>query len=135
MAFTHSSNLVGALDAAVRQTDWPKKLGEVAAISARLRPRLRSMGFRLVASDADATPGVVTIALPPGQSSTQLGQKLHEAGFLLSYGSDYLRHRNWIQICLMGDYSAGKLEELTDWLAKNAVPQPACSSAQMTLAG
>jgi hypothetical protein len=35
----------------------------------------------------------------------------------------------------MGDYSAGKLEELTDWLAKNAVPQPACSSAQMTLAG
>lgn len=121
VAFTHSSNLVGALDAAVRQTDWTTKLGEVAAISARLRPRLRALGFRLVAADADATPGVVTITLPPGQSSTQLGQRLHEAGFLLSYGSDYLRHRNWIQICLMGDYSADKLEELTDWLAKNAV--------------
>jgi aspartate aminotransferase-like enzyme len=135
VAFTHSSNLVGALDAAVRQTDWQKKLGEVAAISARLRPRLRAMGFQLVASDAEATPGVVTIALPKGQSSTQLGQKLHEAGFLLSYGSDYLRERNWIQICLMGEYSAEKLDELTEWLAKNAASQPDYSLAQMTLAG
>jgi len=135
VAFTHSSNLVGALDAAVRQTDWPKKLGEVAAVSARLRPRLRALGFQLVASDADATPGVVTIALPPGESSTQLGQRLHEAGFLLSYGSDYLRRRNWIQICLMGEYSAEKLEELTDWLAKNAASGPERALAQITLAG
>jgi aspartate aminotransferase-like enzyme len=135
IAFTHSSNLVKALDAAVRQTDWPKKLAGVAAVSARLRSRLRSMGFNLVASDADATPGVLTIALPPGQDSAQLGRDLHEAGFLLSFNSDYLRNRNWIQICLMGAYPPDKLDALTDWLAQNAAPRPRNSSAQITLAG
>jgi aspartate aminotransferase-like enzyme len=120
IAFTHSSNLVQALDAAVRQPDWPAKMAGVAAISAHLRHRLREFGFNLVAPDSDATPGVVTIALPPNQSSAQLGQLSHRAGFLLSYNSDYLRKRNWIQICLMGDYCQEKLEALTTWLGKNA---------------
>jgi aspartate aminotransferase-like enzyme len=135
VAFTHSSNLVAALDAAVRQTDWPRKLGDVAAASARLRPRLRALGFQLVTPDADATPGVLTIALPSGQDSVELGQKLHDTGFLLSYNSDYLRHRNWIQICLMGQYSAEKLDALADWLGNNAAPRPANSFAHITLAG
>jgi aspartate aminotransferase-like enzyme len=120
IAFTHSSNLVQALDAAVRQPDWPAKIAGVAAVSAHLRHRLRDLGFTLVAPDSDATPGVVTIALPPNQSSAQLGQLSHRAGFLLSYNSDYLRKRNWIQICLMGDYCQDRLEALTTWLGKNA---------------
>jgi hypothetical protein len=74
-------------------------------------------------------PGVVTIALPPSQNSVQLGQLSHRDGFLLSYGSDYLRRRNWIQICLMGDYCQDKLEALTAWLGKNAGPAPAPASA------
>ena len=37
IAFTHSSNLVQALDTAVRQHDWERKLVEVAEVSARLR--------------------------------------------------------------------------------------------------
>jgi len=129
IAFTHSSNLVQALDAAVRQPDWPAKLAGVAAVSARLRHRLRDMGFNLVATDSDATPGVVTIALPPSQNSAQLGQQLHTAGFLLSSNSDYLRKRNWIQICLMGEYSLEKLESLTTWLGKNAAPSAVPASA------
>jgi len=135
IAFTHSSNLALALDAAVRQPDWPAKLASVAAASARLRHRLRDFGFNLVAPDSDATPGVVTIALPPSQNSAQLGQQLHDAGFLLSSNSDYLRQRNWIQICLMGEYSPEKLESLTTWLGKNSVPTPATAPARATVAG
>jgi aspartate aminotransferase-like enzyme len=135
VAFTHSSNLVEALDAAVRQTDWPKKLGEVAAASGRLRSRLRALGFNLVTAEADAAPGVVTIALHSGQDSALLGRQLQEAGFLLSYNSDYLRRRNWIQICLMGDYAWERLDELTDWLGKNSAPRSEKASAHITLAG
>jgi aspartate aminotransferase-like enzyme len=134
IAFTHSSNLVQALDAAVRQPDWPKKLSDGAAISARLRANLRAIGFQLVASDADATPGVVSIALAQNQNSAQLGAQLQRAGYLLSYNSDYLRQRNWIQICLMGEYSPEKLESLLNWLAKNAVPSRNTSPIPMTVA-
>ena len=66
IAFTHSSNLVQALDAAVRQHDWEKKFAEVAEVSIRLRARLRELGFRLLATGAEAMPGVVTIVLPAG---------------------------------------------------------------------
>jgi aspartate aminotransferase-like enzyme len=138
IAFTHSSNLVQALDAAVRQPDWPAKMAAVAAVSARLRRRLTELGFHLIAQDPDATPGVVTIALPPGQSSAHLGQQLQQAGFLLSYNSDYIRQRNWIQICLMGEYCPEKLEALTSWLVANAKPTaksaPATAPARAAVA-
>jgi aspartate aminotransferase-like enzyme len=134
IAFTHSSNLVQALDAAVRQPDWPAKLAGVAAVSAGLRHRLRDLGFNLLAPDSEATPGVITIALPPSQNSAQLGQLSHRAGFLLSYNSDYLRQRNWIQICLMGDYCQEKLEALTSWLGKNAGSAAALAPSRAALA-
>jgi aspartate aminotransferase-like enzyme len=134
IAFTHSSNLVQALDAAVRQPDWTKKLSEGAAISARLRASLRAMGFQLVAPDNDATPGVVSIALPQHQNSAQLGARLQRSGYLLSYNSDYLRQRNWIQICLMGEYSPDKVDSLLAWLGKHAAPSRNNSTVSMTVA-
>jgi aspartate aminotransferase-like enzyme len=134
IAFTHSSNLTQALDAAVRQHDWPAKMAAVAAVAARLRERLRDLGFNLITSDSDATPGVVTIALPSSQNSVELGRQVHKAGYLLSYNSDYLRQRNWIQICLLGEFSQEKLESLTAWLGKNAQPSVAPAPARVTIA-
>jgi aspartate aminotransferase-like enzyme len=134
IAFTHSSNLVQALDTAVRLPDWPKKFAEGATISARLRASLREMGFQVVASDNDATPGVVSIALPEHQKSSELGARLQRAGYLLSYNSDYLRRRNWIQICLMGEYSPEKLESLLIWLGKHAAPTRSANGVTMTVA-
>ncbi len=137
IAFTHSSNLVQALDAAVKQQDWEKKFVEVVEVSARLRMRLRELGFRLIASDAEAMPGVVTIILPPEQNSSDFGLKLQKAGFLLSYNSDYLRRRNWIQICLMGEYSKDKIESLLTWLGRNPIaeakPAPAEAAVSQAL--
>jgi hypothetical protein len=81
-----------------------------------------------------ATPGVITIALPPSHNSTELGRQLQKAGYLLSYNSDYLRQRNWIQICLMGEFSPEKLESLTTWLVKNALPTPATPPVRAAVA-
>jgi aspartate aminotransferase-like enzyme len=135
IAFTHSSNLVQALDAAVKQQDWEKKFADVAEVSVRLRARLRELGFRLITPDAEAVPGVVTITLPAGQNSSDFGQKLQKAGFLLSYNSDYLRRRNWIQICLMGEYSKDKIEALLTWLSRNPVTTAKHMAAQAAVSG
>jgi aspartate aminotransferase-like enzyme len=135
IAFTHSSNLVQALDAAVKQQDWEKKFADVAEVSVRLRARLRELGFRLITPDAEAVPGVVTITLPAGQNSSDFGQKLQKAGFLLSFNSDYLRRRNWIQICLMGEYSKDKIEALLTWLSRNPVTTAKHMAAQAAVSG
>jgi aspartate aminotransferase-like enzyme len=127
IAFTHSSNLVHALDTAIRQVDWPQKFTQLVEVSAWLRGRLRQLGLRLIAQDSQAIPGVVTIALPAAQDSSRLCQQLEQAGFLLSYNSDYLRQRNWIQICLMGEYARERLEALLDELEKLARVHPANS--------
>jgi len=116
IAFTHSSNLLHALDAAVQREDWPKKYIQLTEVSQRLRARLRQAGFTLITGDAEVAPGVATIDFGAAQNSVEVGQQLMQAGFLVSYNSDYLRRRNWIQICLMGEFVEEKLESLMDRL-------------------
>jgi aspartate aminotransferase-like enzyme len=115
-AFTHSSNLVRALLTAVKRLDWTKRYAELREVSGWLRPKLREMGLNLVGADEETSPAVITIALPSAMSSVKVGGHLQEAGFLLSYNSEYLRRENWIQICLMGDFASEKLVSLLNHL-------------------
>ena len=124
IAFTHSSNLVHALHAAVKRPELPKRFAELNETAAWLKPRLRELGFKLVGSDAQTSPAVVTLALPPEMNSTKIGGQLHEAGFLLSYNSEYLRQRNWIQICLMGEFAKEKLVSLLNHLNRICFKRP-----------
>jgi aspartate aminotransferase-like enzyme len=101
--FTFSSNLRHALHAAVRRQNLEKRFAEVAGLSAGLRLRLAEMGFDLIGNNTKTSPAVITIALPPEMDSLKIGEAMQEAGYLLSYNSGYLRRKNWIQICLMGE--------------------------------
>ena len=125
VAFTMSSNLVYALRAALQrfQSGSERVFGETAQASSVIRRRLRALGFGIVAPDAHASPAVITIALPQTMSSENVGALLEEAGYLLSYNSDYLRERNWIQICLMGDFSQESIEPLLEVL-RHFRPRP-----------
>ncbi|MGO8838376.1 MAG: aminotransferase class V-fold PLP-dependent enzyme [Limisphaerales bacterium] len=107
--FTFSSNLLHALHAAVRRLNLEKRFEEIAGMSAGLRLRLAEMGFDLVGRDTQTSPTVITIALPAEMNSIRVGEAMHEAGYLLSYNSGYLRRKNWIQICLMGECSREKI--------------------------
>lgn len=109
--FTHSSNLTAALHAAASRVS-PKRYDDLAALSAWLRPRLRRLGFRILAADEVSSPAVTTIVLPHTLNSETLGARLEAEGFLLSYRSRYLLDRNWIQICLMGEATRAKIESL-----------------------
>jgi aspartate aminotransferase-like enzyme/GNAT superfamily N-acetyltransferase len=114
--FTHSSNLVLALEVAARRTLLRGRLADVARLGAWLRGELRARGLAVVAPDRSAAPSVVTVALDADERAGVVGDALRARGHLLSYRSAYLRERNWIQVALMGECSRAKLRRLlADW--------------------
>jgi len=116
--FTHSSNLVGSLDRSLTATSWPEKFERVRRASLTLRTSLRQLGLRLVASEIHAAPGVVTVALPVGADSAAIARALSDAGIQIAWASAYLRRRNWIQVCLMGEFDEIALRQLPGLLAR-----------------
>jgi aspartate aminotransferase-like enzyme len=114
--FTFSSNLLHALHAAVKRVNWEKRFAETVEWSAWLRTRLTEIGFNLIGNGAKTSPAVVTIALPPEMNSVKIGEAMQEAGYLLSYNSGYLRRKNWIQICLLGECTYEKVISVTNAL-------------------
>jgi len=114
--FTFSSNLLHALHAAVKRVPWEKRFAELVERSAWLRPKLRELGFELVGDAIETSPPVITIALPESMNSIKIGTLIQESGYLLSYNSEYLKLRNWIQICMMGECAQEKLVSLLNAL-------------------
>lgn len=114
--FTHSSNLLAALHTALKRVNWPERFGLLTELSSWVRGRLREMDYEIVAPNARTSPAVFTLTLPPEVSSKTIGWLLQKAGYLLSYRSEYLLKRNWIQICLMGELSRQQLEALLEIL-------------------
>jgi aspartate aminotransferase-like enzyme len=133
--FTHSSNLIYALQTALNRIDWPEKFNQIAEAGSWLRNRLREVGLQIVAPDAHAAPAVVTIALPGDISSRNLGSQLRSAGYLLSCNSSYLLQRNWIQVCLMGEWSREHLEALPELIIESCRNQRAKKSGELEPAG
>jgi aspartate aminotransferase-like enzyme len=117
--FTQSSNLFYAVQVAVQRVAWQGKFRDLAQLGTWFRAELRQRGYRLIAPESDAAPAVVTVALPSVTPSVVFGKQLEQNGFLLSYGSEYLRVRNWVQICLMGECSRDNLVQLLAELDKS----------------
>jgi aspartate aminotransferase-like enzyme len=107
-----------AILAAVRGVNWDRRCGELVETSEWLRSNLVESGFDLVGGNANKSPAVITIALPETLNSVTIGNLLQESGFLLSYNSDYLLRKNWMQICLMGEIAREKVVALTGALSR-----------------
>ena len=110
--FTFSSNLLHALRAAIKHVDWEHRFRATAELSQLLRGELAELGFELIGGETTISPGVVTVVLPADLNSVKFGELIQEAGYLLSYNSEYLRRKNWIQICLMGECTREKVVSL-----------------------
>lgn len=111
--FTHSSNLVYALNTALKRFESGEAaFKEIADLAQWLRDTLREKGYNIFGSDEDMTPGIVTIALPGSLNAESVGDELERAGYWLSYRSEYLLVRNWIQISLMGEHTKEELKKL-----------------------
>ena len=117
--YTQSSNQLAALDTALA-IDWPRRWQAVREADLRLHAALRHHGFGIVAADDVAMPGVISVALPPQVPAARLGQRMARSGFLLAWQSAYLVQRNWVQVCLMGDWDDRSLEIFPEVLATHA---------------
>ncbi len=100
--FTIQSNLIYALLAALQSHDWSTRFEAVRDWSKAIRRKLVEIDVPILAPDACAMPAVVTIVLPEMYSSKAIGDVLKNHGVLVSYRSNYLIERNWIQACMMG---------------------------------
>ena len=110
--FTHSSNLVAALEAALARFDDPSPFARLAELSGWFRCRLRSLGIPVLVNGPEASPAVVTIPLPRSLPISIVGDALRKQGLLVAYQSEYLVDRNWLQVSLMGQCSEALLERL-----------------------
>jgi aspartate aminotransferase-like enzyme/GNAT superfamily N-acetyltransferase len=118
--FTHSSNLVSALEAALERTDWGAHIERTARDARWLREALRARGLALVAPESCASPGVASIALPVQTPSPAVAGGLERLGYEVAWRSGYLMERNWIQVALMGDYDRAALRGLPAAIAQLA---------------
>ncbi len=100
--FTFSSNALEALAAALEGEPWSERRQRFEGWSRRLRKTVEAMGLEIVADPACRAPHVTTVALPPRCRSFDVGERLLEEGIWISYRSDHLLRRNWIQFCFMG---------------------------------
>ncbi len=114
--FTLSSNLLAMLSIAVETLNADARCKEVRETSDWLCGKLLEAGVKPLAA-ASRFPGAITIPVPPHVNACALGKALQREGWLLSFQSDYLVERNWIQICLLGPVTRANLEPLPARLA------------------
>ena len=108
--FTHSSNLVAALDVAVKQAT-PARMTRIRENARWLRDALQAHGATLVAPAAQSCDGGVTFMPTSNVAATALGEALEQRGYLLNFRSAHLKSRNWIQLSLLGDPTRASLEQ------------------------
>lgn len=99
--FTHSSNLVEALAEALKRFEHQDPFDALAQQSERLRRTCLELGLPVLAPPEHAHPSALTLALPPEMPAQVFGEAAQSRNILLGWQSNYLRARNWIQICLM----------------------------------
>ena len=114
--FTHSSNLVAALCAALEHCDVGRQHAQARRDARWLREALRARGLDVLAPDACASPAITTLCVPREVSSVELATAMEDAGYELSARSQYLVRRNWVQVALMGAYDRAALRALPDAL-------------------
>jgi len=116
--YTHSSNLLAALCAALERCDVAARHRQIVRDARWLREALRAKGIGVLAPEYCANPAVATIPVPHALSSIALAESLETAGYRLSARSTYLIQRNWIQAALMGNYNRRALRELPDAIGR-----------------
>ncbi|MBN1127027.1 MAG: alanine--glyoxylate aminotransferase family protein [Sedimentisphaerales bacterium] len=110
--FTICSNLVAALHQALQELDFDARMQRICHYSRQLRNAMADIGLPPLVEESLCNPAVLTLCLNPSMDSGRIGEHLKRSGFLVSYGSKYLRRRNWIQICLMGSISEKNLQDI-----------------------
>ncbi len=96
--FTISTNLVYALFGAVKTLNERTYLyDDLLKKSKILRDGIRQANFKIINGESTSSPAVITIELPADLNSVAFGNYLAEMNCIISFNSNYLIKRNWIQ--------------------------------------
>jgi aspartate aminotransferase-like enzyme len=95
--YTVQPGLLYTLLDSLNAHDWEDRFAAVRGWSTSIRRKLAQIDAPILAPDSCAMPAVITIALSETHSSETIGNALHENGVPVSYRSNYLLERNWIQ--------------------------------------
>lgn len=115
--FSHSSNLIDTLLAALKEVDTAK-FESIRETYSFFYKKFTSRGFKITTSLSLASPIIITLEIPKGISSMDIGESLFLQGFQLHYESAYLREKNWIQIACVGEYQKIELEKMIELLSE-----------------
>lgn len=111
--YTQSSNLLSALDVALRRYEQPAKIfAQVSEQAGRIRTIVEATGLTILSPKKVMASAIMTLALPDAMSATKLGDNLFLNGFTVHYESAYLRDRNWLQISCMNNVSNRELDSM-----------------------
>ncbi|WP_227396184.1 aminotransferase class V-fold PLP-dependent enzyme [Jeotgalibacillus aurantiacus] len=106
--YTHSSNLVSALRTALNLD---------SATDYDVRAAWKGGGLAVLGDDT-YSHGIVTAQLPSTISSRAFGDRCKQKGVLISYESEYLLKRNWIQAAVMGSHQEKGLKQAIEVTVK-----------------
>lgn len=111
--YSQSSNLLAALNVALKKYEHPEKIFDLVSERARkIRGFAEALGLTILSPEEIAAPAITTLVFPDEISTAQLGNNLFLNGFNVHYESNYLRDRNWLQISCMNDVSNRELDSM-----------------------
>ncbi len=123
--YSHSSNLIYALQEALKRFEDEKAFVKIKETYAFIEQAITSMGLKLVSPNEHAASIILTVQLNEGQSSKAVGDALALQGYIIHYESAYLQKNNWIQIACLNHYKERDMKRMLNclqmWVLKKGV--------------
>ncbi len=112
--FTLSSNLVNALGASIKQKMVPDQF----ALLEKYRQKISQLLHQLQLVPFDNGSSFVFTLVPNPDEYNDVLEQLLQSGLIISYESEYLKKRRWIQMALFNDYQEEELMQVLNSLKK-----------------
>ncbi|PEC19009.1 aminotransferase class V-fold PLP-dependent enzyme [Bacillus cereus] len=114
--YSHSWNLMYALQEAIKKFEDEKAFKKIIETYAYLEKAITTMGFKLVSPKEHAAKIILTIQLNEEQCSIAVGDALALQGYIVHYESAYLQKNNWIQIACLNHYKERDMKRMLNCL-------------------
>ncbi|WP_010676328.1 aminotransferase class V-fold PLP-dependent enzyme [Bacillus timonensis] len=110
--YSHSSNLLGALDTALQKYENDDYYLEMKSRYQLIRKYIESIGLKILTPLEHSSPAIMTVLLPEHISSKNFGDDMALQGYFLHYESKYLQDKKWIQISCLSNHEEKKIVKM-----------------------
>ncbi|WP_449537361.1 aminotransferase class V-fold PLP-dependent enzyme [Ferdinandcohnia sp. Marseille-Q9671] len=110
--YSHSSNMLEALQEALRKYENGNHFNEIKSRYQIIRERIESIGLHIVTPPKHSSPAIMTVLLPEHISSKDFGDDMALQGYYLHYESSYLQEKKWLQISCLSTYDDKTIQKM-----------------------